>query len=250
VPTIREVTERPASPSDGTRLQAAAADALLEAGRLATLGELVRDCAHEIANPLFAILALSDLLLQEAEPGTKAHERLTLVHESANGIRAVIDGMHGFARESAAQAADVALQDAAAAATGLLRTVIAARDVEIVERYGDRPALVHGDSERLRLLIVTLLLNAFRALPSGGTVTVEVSSEEGEAVLAVGDDGAGFTPADVEAAFEPFRTTRGGSGLGLTVARLIAERHGGTLAVEAPAGPGARVVLRLPDAAR
>jgi len=244
------VTERPAPPPDGARVSSAEADALLEAGRLATLGELVRDCAHEIANPLFAILALSDLLLQEAEPGTKAHERLTLVHESANGIRAVVDGMHGFARESRAQAADVALQEVAAAAAGFMRTVIAARDVEIVERHGDRPALVHGDAARLRLLLVILLLNAFRGLPSGGTVTVEVSRAEGEAVVAVSDDGAGFAPAEAEAVFELFHTTRGGSGLGLTVARLIAEGHGGTLAVEPPAEPGARVVLRLPEAAR
>jgi len=244
------VTERPAPPPAGERLSAAEADALLEAGRLATLGELVRDCAHEIANPLFAILALSDLLLQEAEPGTKAHERLTLVHESANGIRAVIDGMHGFARESRAQTADVALHEVAAAAAGFMRTVIAARDVEIVERYGDRPALVHGDAARLRLVLVSLLLNSFRGLPSGGTVTVEVSCEDGEAVAAVRDDGAGFAPGEAEAAFELFHTTRSGSGLGLAVARRIAEGPGGTLAAEPPAGPGARVVLRLPEAAR
>jgi signal transduction histidine kinase len=244
------VTERPTTHPDRARLPAADADALLEAGRLATLGELVRDCAHEIANPLFAILALSDLLLQEAEPGTKAHERLTLVHDSANGIRAVVDGMHGFAREGAAEPADVALQDVADAAVALMRTVIAARDVEIVERYGDRPAVVRGDAARLRLLLVSLLLNAFRGLPGGGTVAVEVSSEEGEAVAAVHDDGAGFGPGEAEAAFELFRTTRGGSGLGLTVARAIAESHGGTLAVEPPAGSGARVVLRLPEAVR
>ena len=245
------MTERPATPPDRERPPPAAEDdALLEAGRLATLGELVRDCAHEIANPLFAILALSDLLLQESESGTKAHERLTLVHESANGIRAVVDGMQGFARESRAQAADVALQEVAGAAAGFMRTVIAARDVEIVERYGDRPALVHGDAARLRLLLVSLLLNSFRGLPSGGTVTVEVSCEEGEAVAAVRDDGAGFAPGEAETAFELFHTTRGGSGLGLAVARRIAEGHGGTLAAEPPAGPGARVVLRLPEAAR
>jgi signal transduction histidine kinase len=244
------VTERPATRPDHARLSAAEADALLEAGRLATLGELVRDCAHEIANPLFAILALSDLLLQEAEPGTKAHERLTLVHESANGIRAVVDGMHGFARESRVQAADVALQEVAATAADFMRTVIAARDVELVERYGDRPVLVHGNAVRLRLLLVSLLLNSFRGLPSGGTVTVEVSCEEGEAVAAVCDDGAGFAPGEAEAAFELFHTTRGGNGLGLPVARLIAEDHGGTLAVEPSPGTGARVVLRLPEAAR
>lgn len=243
------MTERPVKHPDRARLPAADADALLEAGRLATLGELVRDCSHEIANPLFAILALSELLLQEAEPGTKAHERLTLVHDSANGIRAVVDGMHGFAREGAAEPADVALQDVADAAVALMRRVIAVRDVEIVERYGDRPAVVHGDAARLRLLVVSLLLNAFRGLPRGGTVAVEVFCEDAEAVAAVHDDGAGFGPGEAEAAFELFRTTRGGSGLGLTVARGIAESHGGTLAVE-PSASGARVVLRLPEAVR
>jgi signal transduction histidine kinase len=244
------VTERPATRPDHSRLPGAEADALLEAGRLATLGELVRDCAHEIANPLFAILALSELLLQEAEPGTKAHERLGLVHESANGIKAVVDGMHGFARASGAQPADVALQEIAAAAVALMRTMVAARDVAIVERYADRPALVHADAARLRLLLVNLLLNAFRGLPAGGTVAVEVFCEGSDAVAAVCDDGAGFAPGEAEAAFELFHTTRGGSGLGLTVARRIAEGHGGTLAVEPPGASGSRVVLRLPEAVR
>lgn len=244
------MTERSATPPDHSRLSAAEAETLLEAGRLATLGELVRDCAHEIANPLFAILALSELLLQEAEPGSKAHERLGLVHESATGIKAVVDGMHGFARGGGAPPADVALQEIAAAAVGLMRTLIAARDVEIVERYADRPALVHGDAARLRLLLVSLLLNAFRALPAGGTVAVDVSCVGSEAVAAVCDDGAGFAPGEVEAAFELFHTTRGGSGLGLPVARGIAERHAGTLTVEPQASSGARVVLRLPEAAR
>lgn len=225
-------------------------DALLEAGRLAALGELVRDCGHEIANPLFAILALSELLLQDAEPGTKTHERLTLLRESANGIREVVDAMHAFAREGAAEPADLAFQEVAESAVGLMRSVMAARDVEIVESYGDRPALVHGDPPRLRLLLVSLLLNAVRGLPGGGTVTVEVSREGNEVVAAVRDDGAGFAPDGPEAAFELFQTTRGGSGLGLTVARAVAERHGGTLTAEPMAGPGACVVLRLPEARR
>jgi two-component system, NtrC family, sensor histidine kinase HydH len=225
-------------------------EALLEAGRLAALGELVRDCAHEIANPLFAVLALSELLLQDLEPRTKAHERLTLLRESADGMRKVVEAMQGFAREQATEPADVALQDVARSAVSLVRTVLAARDVEIAERYGEVPALVHGDAARLRLLLVSLVLNAVRSLPRGGTVSVEIAADGGEVVAAVEDDGAGFAPEEAEAAFDLFRTTRGGSGLGPTVARAIAERHRGTLAVEAAEGPGARVVLRLPEAAR
>jgi signal transduction histidine kinase len=226
------------------------ADALLEAGRLATLGELVRDCAHEVNNPLFAVLALAELLLEEVEPGTRAHDRLRLVQESANEIRAVVERMHGFAREAAGDPAEVALGEVAASAVALIRTVVAARDVEIVERYDGPPALVHGDAPRLKLLLVNLLLNACRSLPTGGTVSVEVSGGQGQAVAVVADDGPGFVPAGEEAAFTLFHTTRRGSGLGLTVARAIAERHGGTLAVEPVGGPGARLVLRLPKALR
>lgn len=108
---------------------------------------------------------------------------------------------------------------------------------------------VQGDAERLSQVVGTMLSTAFQATPRDGTVTVEALVNDGEAVIRVRDDGEGFDPARAEALFDPFprEETREGSGLGLFLARGIAQRHGGSLtATSAGSDQGATFELRLP----
>ena len=223
-------------------------DAILEAGRLAALGELTAGAAHEINNPLFAILTLVDFLLREVEPGTKAYERLRLVEGSARDIEAVVGRVHRFARARAGDGSPFPLEEVAAGAVDLVRHASAARDVELVETYPSAPALVAGDPRRLAQVFVNLLLNALQAMPEGGTVTVTVEREAEEVVAVVADDGPGIPTGHAERLFELWVTRRrdSGSGLGLAVSRMVAELHGGTLALDPAAPRGARLVLRLP----
>lgn len=223
--------------------------ALVESGRLAALGELASGAAHEINNPLFAILTLVGFLVAEAEPGTKTHERLRLIEDSAGDIKRVVEQFHGFARDRGAEQAEVVLEEAAHAAVELVRGVGATRTVAFEERYRSAPSLVTGVPARLRCLFVHLLVNAVQAMPSGGAVAIEIEQEAGDVVARVRDEGPGIPPGDAELVFEVFHTTRegSGSGLGLAAARAVAESHGGSLAVEADPGAGACLVLRLPE---
>ena len=227
----------------------AAVRALVESGRMAALGELAAGAAHEINNPLFAILTLVEFLLRDAEPGTKTFERLELVQGSAKDIQAVVERLHHFARERG-QEQPVALDDVARGAVELVRRASATRSIDVVEHYPPEPALVAGDSAQLKSLFVHLLVNAVQAMPDGGVITVEVERAGREIVARVLDEGPGISSAAAERVFELFFTTRngGGTGLGLAAARAIAELHGGTL-VAAPGGErGAVFVLRLPAA--
>lgn len=230
--------------------EAARVEALVEAGRLAALGELTAGAAHEINNPLFAILTLVDFLLRDAEPGTKAYERLRLIDGSARDIETVVGRVHRFARAPAGDGGPFPLEDVAAGAVDLVRHASAARNVELVESYPPEPALVAGDPRRLAQVFVDLLLNALQAMPDGGTVTVAVERESEDVVATVADAGPGFPVGEPEALFGLWTTTRAGSGsgLGLPVSRAIAEQHGGTLTAEAASERGARLVLRLPGA--
>ncbi len=100
----------------------------------------------------------------------------------------------------------------------------------------------------VRQAVDNLLHNALRFSPEGGSVTVTLAPSGERVSLAVADEGPGIAEAEREAVFEPFHRTRGqqgpGTGLGLTIVREIARRHGGTARV-APSGPGATVVLEL-----
>jgi signal transduction histidine kinase len=222
-------------------------EALLEAGRLTGLGELVRGVAHEINNPLFGMLGLVELVLAETEPGTKAHERLSLVQQSGLEIKRITHSLLGFARTGPDVSEVVSLQEIAENAVELVRCTSAGKSVEFREHHPDEILLVHGSPARLAQVLLSLLVNAQQALPSGGTVTVQLERDGGWAVARVTDTGPGIDAAARAGLFEPFSTTKqGGTGLGLASSLEIARAHGGDLIALSSPAAGASFVLRLP----
>jgi signal transduction histidine kinase len=224
-------------------------EALLEAGRLTSLGELVRGVAHEINNPLFGMLGLVELLMAEIEPGTKAHERLALIQQSGLEIKRITHTLLGFARPDPELSELVVLQDVAANAVELIRCTSAGKTTEVKEIYSDDQLLVTGSAARLSQTFLSLLVNAQQAMPNGGTLTVELERDGHWAVARVTDTGPGIDPEARSQLFEPFSTTKqGGTGLGLAASLEIARIHGGDLIALDAVAAGASFVLRLPIA--
>jgi signal transduction histidine kinase len=224
-------------------------EALLEAGRLSALGELVRGFAHEINNPLFGMLGLVELLLGEVEGGTKAHERLRLVQQSGLQIKRITHTLLDFARAESEVEELVSLQEVAEGTAELVRCTTAGKSVELRERYCVEPLKVYGSSGRLSQVFLSLLVNAYQALPTGGIVTVHLERDGDWAVARFTDTGPGID-ADARAhLFEPFSTTKPrGTGLGLAASLEIARAHGGDLIALSSVAAGASFVLRLPIA--
>lgn len=224
-------------------------EALLEAGRLTSLGELVRGFAHEINNPLFGMLGLVELLLGEMEPGTKAHERLLLAQQSGLEIKRITHTLLGFARAESQVDQIVSLQEVARDTVELVRCTSAAKSVELRERYCAEPLNVYGSSARLSQVFLSLLVNSQQALTGGGVVTVQLERDGEWAVARLTDSGDGIEPAARAHMFEPFSTTKqGGTGLGLAASLEIARMHGGDLIAVSSVAAGASFVLRLPVA--
>jgi PAS domain S-box-containing protein len=222
---------------------------LLQSGKLAAIGELAAGVAHEINNPLFAILGFVEFLLKDVDPGTKAHERLLLIQQTGLEIKDIVRALLDFAREPSGVFTNVELGEVVAEAVALVRRTTGAKDVEIVERFREEPLLLAGSSNQLKQIFLNLLTNAIQAMPNGGTVTVEVRRDEGFAVAVVSDTGPGIPEQVLPHVFEPFYTQKrdqGGTGLGLSVSLGIAQLHGGGLVAESRSGEGARFTLRLP----
>ena len=223
---------------------------LIQSGKLASIGELAAGVAHEINNPLFAILGLVEFLLIETEPGTKAHERLTLIQGTAYEIKEIVRALLDFARERADERTVVCLDYIAAQTVELMRKTSAAKQVDIVERFPDLSTPVEASASQLKQIFVNLISNAKHALKDGGgTITVEVGRDADSAWAEVRDTGPGLSPEVAARVFEPFFTTRrdiGGTGLGLSVSLGIAQAHGGSLVVDSAPGEGATFRLRLP----
>ena len=225
---------------------------LIQSGKLASIGELAAGVAHEINNPLFAILGLVEFLLIDSEPGTKSHERLELIQGTALEIKEIVRALLDFARERSDERAVISLTAVAAQTVELMRRTSAARQIDIVEQYTEDAVPVEGSANQLKQIFVNLISNAKQAMKtSGGTVTVEVGRDGSTAWAEVRDTGPGIATDVLPRIFEPFFTTRrdaGGTGLGLSVSYGIAQSHGGNLVVDPRTGEGAAFRLSLPIA--
>jgi two-component system sensor histidine kinase PilS (NtrC family) len=226
--------------------EAALPDDLVRAAKAAVLGELTRDVAHELNNPLLAILGLVDLLVAEAAVDSRAQRRLAVVRETALEMRALIRALLEVARDSAPSQDAVDLAGTVRRALELVRRATSAQDVEVVERIAPEPLQVAADRGELAQAVLHLLVQAYAALPAGGTVIVVVERDGDRALVTVTDSGDAIGADVADRVFEPFfATERDRSGLGLAASRAIAEKHGGSLALRS-SDRGASFVLTLP----
>jgi two-component system NtrC family sensor kinase len=222
---------------------------LLERWRLAAVGQLAAGVAHEINNPLFAILGTIEFMLEEAPPGSELRDRLERIQRSGEEIREIVRALVEFAREPAVDRHRLWLADVCAQTVQLVRRSSLAKGIEVVERYPEEPIVVDASANQLKQILLALIRNAQQAQPADGQVEVELLREATHAVVRVRDHGPGIDEAVFPHIFEPFFTTRlgaGASGLGLTVALGLAQLQGGELKAESELGGGSTFTLRLP----
>jgi signal transduction histidine kinase len=217
--------------------------------RLAALGRLTSGVAHELKNPLNAMMVHVELLREELgdTPGEAGESLQSLARE----IRR-LDGMvQGFLRVIRPQDLALTLIDVNA----LVLDVAALLEPEwqpegvrfACERDPDLP-LIQADGALLQQAFLNVLLNACEAMPAGGAVTI-ATRRDGPDGIAVrfADDGVGIPPEQLERIFELYYTTKpGGSGIGLSVVHRIVHLHDGEIGVESAPGRGTTVTVRLP----
>ncbi len=137
---------------------ASTVDELIDGARLATVGKLTAGAAHEINNPLFAILALVEFLLKDAEPGTKSHDRLLLIQETGGEIKEIVKALLDFTRATDGPPAPLSVRETVASAATLVRLTTAG-EFELVEEYAD-DATVVGSAARIKQAVVAMLVSA------------------------------------------------------------------------------------------
>jgi len=241
---MREQERLEARIAERTRELEASQKTLRAQERLAAVGTLAAGVAHQINNPVGAILAAADYALVAADDPD--HERVTagaLREIKAQAIRCgkIIRGILQFSRAEPTEkwSGDVGdvLRTAVDATRGLARDRKASVSLEIDRAVG--AASVQMSAIELEQVFVNLILNAIQAQPSGARVAVTTRRAAHVVEIRVEDDGPGIPAADRERIFDPFFTTRlkgGGTGLGLSVAHAIVEDHGGRMEL---VGPGA-----------
>lgn len=234
----------------------------LEAGveraeRLAALGLLASSVAHEVGNPLAAIMAALDALLEDVDhPAARrpeeVREYLQLARKQVFRCRNVTDRLLGFSRSPSAVMIDV---DAAAAVRETLALVGPHATSQRVDLRADldQGLLVRASEHLLQHVFLNLATNAVRAMSHGGVLSVTARRHGDEVVVRFADTGPGVPEHVRSQLFKPFSSFRpdaNGTGLGLFICRTLVDRCGGSIELESASGAGATFSVHLPGPAR
>lgn len=233
---VIDMQERNRALSDLHRLQ----DELAHAARVSTLGELTASIAHEVNQPLAAIVTNGEASLRwlrHSDPDVaEAFSAITRVISDGKRASDIIARIRALSKKTEFRKEVIDLQEIIDDAAALLRREFQTNDVALHTEYaGDLPT-VFADRIQVQQVVVNLLMNSIQATANSDTRRIAVSARyDGEAsvLVDVRDTGCGFSDADFARLFQPFFTTKGaGMGMGLSICRSIVEAHGGRIWAE------------------
>jgi len=217
--------------------------------RIATLGQVAAQVAHEVRNPLSGLLLYS-LHLKSKVAGVLADSEVQLIEkiiDTINHLTSTTEQILNFARPVKLALRWVDLNIVVADVIQLLESQISANGIDV--RFDLCDSNVGGmlDEAAIRAASLNLVLNAVQAMPEGGRLFVSTGTDSDILWLKVGDAGPGLTQEQFKHIFEPFHSTKSsGLGLGMPYAQKIIEQHGGKILVESQLGEGTQVRIELP----
>ena len=233
--------------TDAAMLQAK----LMHTEKMAAVGQLVSGVAHEVNNPLTAILGFADLLMENPAVPPEAKNDLHVILQEAQRTKQIVQNLLSFARQMPPQRRPLQLNTILSRTIQLRAYDFSSHGIEVVEHFhGNLPEVV-GDSHQLQQVFLNIINNAYDAVRETGRparIEVMTSSSDGHAEISFRDNGHGI--AHPERIFDPFFTTKEvgkGTGLGLSICYGIVREHAGEIFCHNNEdGPGATFIVRLP----
>jgi len=222
------------------------------AEHLRELSRLTGGLAHEIKNPLSTInmnlkLLAEDLVHNDSELHQRWLRRLEAVQDETERLRSILDDFLRYAGKHELQLEDRDLRSVVEEITDFFAPRAEASDVIMRTSPGDREVTCSIDVNLIKQALLNLMINAVDAMSGGGELIVNVSGDNGKAVVEVIDTGPGVKPEDLPHVFGVYFSTKsGGSGLGLPTARRIVREHGGKISVDSEFGKGSKFIISLP----
>jgi len=228
---------------------------LVHSEKMAAVGQLVSGVAHEVNNPLTAILGFADLLLDNPELPESIRKDLRIILQEAQRTKQIVQNLLSFARQMPPQRNPVQLNAVVRRTLQLRSYDFANHGIEVIEHLDEGLPEVIGDAHQLQQVFLNILNNAYDAVHEvDRPARIEImTAGRGETVeVSFCDDGNGISQPD--RIFDPFFTTKEigkGTGLGLSICYGIVQEHGGEILCHNNSdGPGATFIVRLPAAAR
>jgi signal transduction histidine kinase len=222
---------------------------LAHSEKIATLGQVAAQVAHEVRNPLSGLLLYSEHLKSKVAgklPETEA-QLIDKIIATINHLTSTTEQILNFARPVTLALSRVDLNGVVPDVMQLLSAEIDHNQIETHLELHSGPVTGMLDEASIRAASLNLMLNAVQAMPRGGRLTVSTGAENGKLWMLISDTGAGMSPDQIKQLFVPFNTTKSrGLGLGMPYAQKIIEQHGGRISVESQQGEGTQVKIELP----
>jgi two-component system, NtrC family, sensor kinase len=235
--------------TDAASLQAK----LMHTEKMAALGQLVSGVAHEVNNPLAAIVGFTDLLLENPAVPADAKEELQVILQEAQRTRVIVQNLLSFARQMPAQREPAQINSILRQTMKLRAYDLENHGVELTEKYAAELPLVIGDPHQLQQVFLNILNNAYDAVQETrrtGKIEVQTVHRSDKIEIVFRDNGPGIS--QIDRIFDPFFTTKEvgkGTGLGLSICYGIIQAHRGEIvARNNPDGDGSTFIVRLPIA--
>ncbi len=245
--TSRTELERAVETLQATQAQ------LIQSEKLSAVGQFVAGVAHELNNPLTAVIGFSDLLVQTpTDPAIKPH--LERIARSAHRCHKIVQNLLGFARQHPPERALVAVNDAIDEVLEIMAYDFRTGNVEIVREFGGDLPLILADRHQLQQVFINILSNgrqAIQAFSNQGRITLRTRRVDADVQVELADNGPGISAENLSRIFDPFFTTKPvgkGTGLGLSLCYGIVREHGGTISARSEPGQGASFLITVPAA--
>jgi two-component system NtrC family sensor kinase len=222
---------------------------LVQSTKLAAIGELAANVAHEINNPLTTVLGFASFIAERLKADDPMKEEMGLIQEEASRARDIVRDLLQFSRQRdfMPEAADinVVLEQVVT----MVRRQGAVNVVTVKEDYAPGLPLVEMDVPRIKQVFLNIINNAVYVMPQGGTLSILTAAIADGVKVSFTDSGPGIAPEHRDRIFDPFFTTKpevSGTGLGLSVSLGIVQSHGGRIDVDTEVGKGSTFIVSLP----
>jgi two-component system NtrC family sensor kinase len=236
---LRDITEQ-------RRMEAS----LIQAEKLAALGQLSAGVAHELNNPITAVIANTQLLKRELEPVDLDSESVDLIEQAGRRAQKVVRALLDFSRQEPYEFHPVDINQSILHALALVEKQWEKANIKLIQELDSGLPQIHGNTDHLQSVWLNLLVNAKDALEGGaGEVTLRTEKKGDFVIIQVADTGKGIPQEYINRIFDPFFTTKApgkGTGLGLATCFRIIDQHRGTIEVESTLNVGTTFTVKLP----
>jgi two-component system NtrC family sensor kinase len=223
----------------------------MESERLALIGQLAANVAHELNNPLQGIVTYSHLLLERNSIDDPTKQTLQKIVVQANRSRDIIRGLLDFSRQRKPDKTLCNINNLLTESLSFLENQALMQNIKIVTQFDDEIPSIVIDPSQVQRVFINMIVNAAEAMNGNGQLSMTTMHNQAKKFIEVviSDTGTGITEENLEKIFDPFFTTKEtghGVGLGLAISYGIIKEHGGSISIESEVGKGTTFTIRLP----